>query len=112
MAHKVTPWTEEEAGKVVKMLRSFNDADAVAAVMDVPVADLDTLCKEAFGSTFEEVRAKQSSVGRAELRGVLLDQALNGNAKALDMLAREQLDMDPVKRRTAAPKKPAKQLEM
>lgn len=112
MARKVTPWTPEESDKVLVLLRAFNDAEAVAAVMGVPVGDLDTLCREAFGADFESTSAKEQAVGRAELRRVLLEQALGGNAKALDMLARDQLNMDPVKRRTAAPKKPAKQLEM
>lgn len=112
VARKVEPWDEEQAAEVVTLLQSFNDKDAVAAVMDVPPSALDRLCEEAFGCDFEHAQAKNASIGRAKLRSTLYEQAVDGNAKALDMLAREQLNMDPVKRRTAPQQKPKVQLEL
>lgn len=112
MARKPEPWTDEEADRVVRLLRSFNDRDSVAAVMDVPPSALDALCEGAFGCDFDHAMARNAAIGKAELRSTLYEQAIDGNAKALDMLAREQLDMDPVKRRTAPAKKPTVQLEL
>ena len=93
-------WTDDDADQVRGLLMQFNGADEVCAVMDCEPADLDALCIGAFGGGFEETRAKFAAMGRAMLRKELMMQALNGNPKALDMMAREQLGMGPVEQRS------------
>jgi len=110
---KPEPWDEKQVDEVERLLKAFNGPEAVAAVMDVPESALDRLCERAFGLDFAHAKAKFSAVGKANLRSTLYEQAVDGNAKALDMLAREQLGMDPVGRRKAPQPKPkAPQLEL
>ena len=92
-------WTEQETDKVRALLTQFNGLDEVCAVMGCDPSDLDELSLEAFGMAFEPARAKFAAIGRSILRKELMEQALDGNAKALDMLAREQLGIGPVELR-------------
>lgn len=93
-------WTPQDAEQVRGLLMQFNGPDEVCAVLGCEPADLDGLCLDAFGLDFEGARAKFAAMGRAMLRKELMMQALGGNPKALDMLAREQLGMGPVEQRT------------
>lgn len=85
------PWNEQEAAQVEGLLVQFNGAAEVCAVMKCDVADLDALCLDAFGMTFQTTKETFAAQGRALLRRSLFTQALEGNVKALDMLAREHL---------------------
>ena len=93
-------WSSNDAEQVRGLLMQFNGPAEVCAVLDCEPADLDGLCLDAFGLDFEGAREKFACMGRAMLRKELMMQALNGNPKALDMLAREQLGMGPVEQRT------------
>ena len=92
-------WTDGDAEQVRGLLMQFNGPEEVCAVLGCAPADLDGLCVGAFGEPFEAARAKFAAIGRAMLRKELMVQAMNGNQKALDMLAREQLGMGPVELR-------------
>lgn len=98
------PWTDEQAREVEETLMCFNGADEVCAAVGCKAADLNWLCRQAFGLTFKQAEARFQTVGRSRLRKALFEAALAGNAKALDTLVREQLGMGPVeaRRRTAA----------
>ena len=95
-------WSEKDIEQVRGLLMQFNGPDEVCAVLGCEPADLDALCLDAFGLDFEGARTKFAAMGRAMLRKELMMQALNGNPKALDMLAREQLGMGPVELRGKA----------
>ena len=93
-------WSPEDIEQVRGLLMQFNGAEEVCAVLGCDASDLDSLSAEAFGTGFEEARARFAAVGRAMLRKELMAQALGGNPKALDMLARDQLGMGPVEMRS------------
>lgn len=93
-------WTSQDAEQVRGLLMQFNGAEEVCAVLNCEQTELDGLSSEAFGMGFEEARVKFAAMGRAMLRKELMMQALGGNPKALDMLAREQLGMGPVEQRS------------
>jgi hypothetical protein len=95
-------WSKPEIEQVRALLTQFNGAAEVCAVMGCEPRDLDVLSLDAFGVDFEEARAKYAGIGRAMLRKELMAQALDGNPKALDMLAREQLGIGPVELRARA----------
>ena len=99
-------WTPQDAEQVRGLLMQFNGAEEVCAVLDCDPADLDGLCLDAFGLDFERARSKFSAMGRAMLRKELMMQALGGNPKALDMLAREHLGMGPVEQRSKQEDRP------
>ncbi|MBR3384042.1 MAG: hypothetical protein IKG69_02350 [Atopobiaceae bacterium] len=92
-------WNEDEVQQVVGLLTTFNGADEVCAVLGCRKSQLDRLSRAAFGMRFELARKKFSGQGRAMVRKALFDQAMDGSAKALEMLAREQLGMGPVETR-------------
>lgn len=92
-------WDEGQADNVRGLLTQFNGAEEVCAVMGCPEGDLDALCDAAFGMPFSEAKDTFSAQGRAMVRRTLMQQALDGNMKALDMLAREQLGMGAVETR-------------
>lgn len=108
------PWTEQEASDVKETLMCFNGADEVCATVGCKRDDLNWLCRQAFGMTFNQAEQRFQTVGRAQLRKALFSAALDGNAKALDTLVREQLGMGPVeaRRRTAAKAKQAEAEEV
>ena len=93
-------WSSQDAEQVRGLLMQFNGPDEVCAVLDCAPEELDGLCADAFGLDFESARDKFAAMGRAMLRKELMMQALGGNPKALDMLAREQLGMGPVEQRS------------
>ena len=99
-----TPWTEDEAKKVEDILIKFNGPDSVCAVMGCNRDDLDYLCQQAFSEDFDHVYSRCRTVGETRLQCCLYDNALDGNMKAADMLARKYLDMKPGVRQ-GAPKK-------
>lgn len=100
MAKKSTrAWTQEEQEQVIAILTSFSGADEVCAVMECDPADLDRRCYQAFNAPFADVMERYHTVGRAKIRQALFDGAMNGNAKALDTLSREQLGTGPVETR-------------
>lgn len=111
---KVTAWSEEQAEQFCGLMQAFNAIDDVCAVMDCDIADLDGLCSKAFGLTFAQAEKKFHAQGRALIRKTMYKSALDGNTKALDMLAREQLGLDPVKSRQTAfkEKKPDERLTL
>ena len=110
MAARPQPWTEEQARTVENMLECFNDAEEVCAVMGCRKADLNWLCRQAFGVAFSVVRDKHHTIGRSLLRRAMFNAAIDGNAKALDTLAREHLGTGPVEtRRRQAAKAKAEQ---
>lgn len=93
-------WSENDIEQARGLLMQFNGADEVCAVLDCKRDDLDKLCINAFGLDFEQSREKFAAIGRAMLRKELMTQAMSGNPKALDMLAREHLGMGPVEQRS------------
>lgn len=92
-------WTEEDVQQVVGLLTTFNGADEVCAVLGCAKDGLDALSHAAFGMPFADAEEVFHSQGRAMVRKALFDQAMDGSAKALEMLAREQLGMGPVETR-------------
>ena len=101
-------WTEEEAEQARGILTQFNGAAELAAVMGCDESDLDALCRGAFDLEFEEARETFAAQGRALLRRALWQQAQEGNTKALDMLAREQLGLGAVEQRRRNAQREAK----
>lgn len=93
-------WDEKQQKQVAELLRQFNGADEVCAIMGCAPDDLDPLSQDAFKCTFEQAKSVFSAQGRAMVRNALMSQALDGNIKAIDMLAREQLGMGPVESRS------------
>ena len=104
-----TEWTEDEVQQVVGLLTTFSGADEVCAVLGCRKSQLDKLSRAAFGMRFELARKKFSDQGRAMVRKALFEQAIEGSAKALDMIAREQLGMGPVETRKRAEAEQAKE---
>ncbi len=109
-------WSDEDKEQVTGLLRSFSEAPEVCAVMDCEEADLDALCKAAFGRSFEEYRDRQQSVGRALLNKAMMDSAISGTPKSIELMMRKYGDLDPVvirhERRAAAKAAPAEKLEL
>lgn len=89
-------WTEDQAAEVANLLQHFNGADEVCAMTETSPDDLDANAMAAFGCTFEQAKTAFAARGRAALRDALMAQAMSGNTKALEMLAREQLGMGAV----------------
>jgi hypothetical protein len=89
-------WSPDEVAQVATLLRTFNGADEVCACLKCNPDELDDLCIAAFGVPFEQAQTVFAAIGRAELRQVLMQQAIDGNMKALDMLARSELGMGAV----------------
>ena len=89
-------WTEEQAAEVANLLTHFNGADEVCAMTETSPDDLDANALAAFGCNFEQAKTAFAARGRAMLRDALMAQAMSGNTKALEMLAREQLGMGAV----------------
>ena len=89
-------WDEEQIKQVASLLMNFNGADEVCAMTETNPDDLDKNALGAFGCTFEQAKAAFAARGRAMLRDALMTQAMSGNTKALEMLAREQLGMGAV----------------
>lgn len=109
-AHTTTPWTEQQAKDVEDILTCFNGAEEVCAAMGCRKSDLNWLCRQAFGLTFKDAEARFQTIGRSLLRRALFNSAVDGNAKALDTLVREQLGMGPIeaRKRTVAKAEQAK----
>lgn len=103
------PWTPQQIKQVEDMLTCFNGQEEVCAALDVKKDDLNWLCRQAFGKPFKEVEKRFHTVGKSLLRRAMFNSATEGNARALDTLAREQLGLGPVesRRRTAEKSKPA-----
>lgn len=104
-------WTPEEAEQVQGILSQFNGAPEVCAIMGCDVADLDALCEQAFGMSFERAKETFAAQGRALVRKAIFAAAMEGNTKALDMLAREQLGMGAVEIRNRDKQQEAKEGE-
>ena len=92
-------WSEAEAQQVAEMLTQFCTPAEVAASVGCEESDLDALSLEAFELPFADVADVYAAQGRALLRRSLFQQAMDGNIKAIDMLGREHLGLDPVERR-------------
>ncbi len=92
-------WDEKQKVTVSELLRQFNDADEVCAVTGCSPDDLDAFSQDAFNCTFEQAKSVFAAQGRAMVRQALMQQAMEGNIKAIDMLARAQLGMGPVESR-------------
>lgn len=95
------PWDAEQVKNVKGLLTTFcGDRETVCAVMDCARGDLDWLCRQAFGLTFAKAVEKFELVGKARIKSALFQAAEGGNAKALDIMCREHLDiLGPVERR-------------
>ncbi|WP_156908414.1 hypothetical protein [Atopobium fossor] len=104
MSSKRVKWTDEDKKQVAELLEAGSDATEVAAVLSCAEKALDTLCKDAFGLCFDDTQERFAAKGRAKLRRSLFQAANAGNAKALDLMSRAQLGMDPVKSRRRAAK--------
>jgi hypothetical protein len=89
-------WSPNEIAEVAGLLRTFNGADEVCACMKCSPDELDDLSFDAFGCGFEQAKTVFAAIGRSELRQVLMGKALEGDMKALDMLARAYLGMGAV----------------
>lgn len=89
-------WTDEQIDTVKNLLMNFNGASEVCAVVSCSADELDLYCLHAFDMDFNATKEFYAARGRAALRQALMDEALDGNMKALDMLAREQLGMGAV----------------
>lgn len=98
---KAEYWDDSEAAEARALMECFCSPSEVAAAMGCEESDLNRLCLRAFGRTLATMRGRCVDSGRAKIRKKLFDEAMDGNMKALDMLAREQLEMDPVARRAA-----------
>lgn len=116
MRKRPAPWSDDDKEQVTGLLRSFSDAKEVCAVMDCAEGDLDTLCKEAFGRSFDEYKDRQWSVGRALLNKAMMDSAIAGTPKSIELMMRKYGDLDPVviRHERAAAKKaePEEKLEL
>ncbi len=103
MAQRPEPWSDEQVAQVKALLYTFNgDAETICAAMDCRRDDLNWLCRKAFGPnmTFAKAVRKYELVGKARLKQALFKAAEDGNSKALDMMAREHLEMmGPIERR-------------
>jgi len=113
---KPVAWTQDEAKRVREMLMKFcGDEDTVCAVMGCRKSQLNWLCREAFGLPYAQAARKFELEGKAILKMAYFDAAVDGNSKALDLMAREHLDMlGPVERRrkVAAEAKAAERAEV
>lgn len=89
-------WSEEDAENVRGLLTSGSGADEVCAVTGCEPADLDRLCREAFGQGFEDTARRFQTVGHAMFNKALFEAACGGNSKAMDMYARTRMGYDPV----------------
>lgn len=108
-------WTDDDVKNVEDLLTSFSDADEVCAVTGCEKKDLDKLCMKAFGSTFEDTKARFRLVGRAKFNKVVFDAMSGGNAKALEMFSRMHMGYDPISthgKAKSVPSKPDKKLEL
>lgn len=92
-------WSEAEAQQVAEMLTQFCTPAEVAASVGCEESDLEELALKAFELSFQEISDVYAAQGRALLRRSLFQQAMDGNIKAIDMLGREHLGLDPVERR-------------
>ena len=92
-------WDEKQKKNVAELLRQFNGADEVCAVTGCSPGDLDELSRDAFKCDFEEARSAFAAQGRAMVRQALMQQALDGNMKAIDMICRNEMGMGPVESR-------------
>lgn len=111
MATPRKTWTDEQADEARSLMEAFCTADEVCAAMGCGAERLDDLCRRAFGAPWAEASATLACAGRARLRRRLMADALDGNAKALDMLARQELGIDPVPSRRP-PKPKTEKLEL
>lgn len=96
------PWDDSQVEKVRNLLTKFcNDNATVCAVMGCHKSDLNWLCRQAFGVPFKEAARRFELEGKAILKMAYFDAAVKDkNSKALDLMAREHLDMlGPVERR-------------
>jgi hypothetical protein len=109
------PWSDDDKEQVRGLLRSFSADAEVCAVMDCEPRDLDGLCRAAFGKGFEAYQRQQQAVGRALLNKAMMDSAISGTPKSIELMMRKYGDLDPVAARQArAAKKgePAEKLEL
>ena len=95
-------WSEAQAEKVRELLVAFNGPVEVCAVMGVDPSVLDELCVATFGHDFAATQATFAAQGRAMVRRRIFAQAMDGDARCIDMLARSQLGLGPVEQRRAA----------
>ena len=96
------PWNQTQIEKVRNLMTKFcSDPETICAVMDCRKDDLAYLCREAFGLNFKEAVKRFEMEGKATLKMAYFDAAVKDkNSKALDLMAREHLDMlGPVERR-------------
>lgn len=110
------PWSEDDAEQVTGLLRSFSGPKEVCAVMDCAEADLDALCRAAFGRSFDAYKDQQWAVGRALLNKAMMDSAISGTPKSIELMMRKYGDLDPVvirhERKEAAKAEKTEKLEL
>ena len=92
-------WDEKQKKNVAELLRQFTGPDEVCAVTGCSPEELDALSQDAFKCTFEEARSVFAAQGRAMVRQALMQQALDGDMRAIDMICRDQMGMGPVESR-------------
>lgn len=92
-------WDERQQKNVAELLRQFNGADEVCAVTGCSPEELDAFSMDAFKCTFEEARSVFAAQGRAMVRQALMQQALDGDMRAIDMICRSEMGMGPVESR-------------
>lgn len=92
-------WDERQQKNVAELLRQFNGADEVCAVTGCSPDELDSFSMDAFKCTFEEARSVFAAQGRAMVRQALMQQALDGDMRAIDMICRSEMGMGPVESR-------------
>lgn len=105
-------WTDSQANQVRDLLVAFNGPVEVCAVMGVEPSMLDDLCLGTFGHDFAQTQASFAAQGRAALRRLIYDRAMEGDSKCIDMLARERLGLGPVEQRRANIAHEAELIEM
>lgn len=109
------PWSDEERETVKNLIMSgVTDPETLAACMGCRPSELGRLCNLAFKSTLKETIRRYRLMGTARVRQALFTAAVEDrNSKALDMFAREMLDMGAVetRRRKAAAAEGAEQEE-
>ena len=109
------PWSDEEKETVKNLVMSgVTDPETIAACMGCRPSELGRLCNLAFRSTLPDTLRKFRLMGVARVRQALFKAAIEDrNSKALDMFAREMLDLGAVetRRRKAAEAEAAEQEE-
>lgn len=99
-------WSDDEVEQVRGLLTQFSTSEEVCAVLECDPDELDGLCMAAFGADYKATEAKFAAQGRALLRQMQFQLALNGDRNMLQVLGREQLGQESAAYHPKKDKKP------